>query len=282
LEVPVTEDALVRVRTEEARRFGSRAYARQLLEERGHATPSGGFDRRVLRREAKVEATSPTAEASRRRLLPFELFLSSGNGSRRLFSTGPYDELRCFQRWVTTRHGVEYLSWLQPNDTGSEGFRAFGCFRLELAEELPDLRRAREFWARLRTEHAVHVLPRARVRGRRTDATGLPREGLLRIDPAMSSGVYQRDGQPDLDTPTVGTLLRSVPTPLQRITWIEEAFRKPAPVGITLHRYYMDATLRCWLVRQEGARKRICELIPSGDPAPGLWIYAARPAGDPV
>lgn len=269
MEVSVTD--LAKVRIEEVKRFGSRAYARQLLEARGQVSSSGAFERLVERHEAPVSQVEAPSEG-RRRILPFELFLSNAHGSRQLFGCGPFDELRCFQRWVTTRHQVEYLRWLTPNDSGSEGFRPFGCFRLDQARPLPDLRKARRFWAALR-EHDVSVVPQARVRGRRTDAAGLPREGLLTIDPAMASGVYTRHDQRDLDAAEVGRLLRGVPTSVERIAWLEEAFRKPAPVGVVLHRYYLDAELNAWLVRHDRDGKRLIPLNASDTPPPGLWIY---------
>lgn len=260
----------LRARLEESRRFGSRAYARELLSQSGQLERSDVFERRVLRAEGRVEAP-PTVAQGRRRLLPFEVLLASGGASMQLFAPGPFDELRCYQRRVATAHRVEYLTWLNPHDVGTEGYRSLGSFRLAAAEALPVL--GREFWRRLRAACGARALPSARVRGRRVGADGLPREGTLGITPAMSSGAFQREGQPDLAADEVQAALRAVPTSRERIAWLESAFRRAAPDGVVLHRYYLDAEANAWLVRQEGSARVLVAMAKSAEAVPGLWIY---------
>ncbi|MGE0708010.1 MAG: hypothetical protein AB7N76_14945 [Planctomycetota bacterium] len=262
-------------RPEESRRFGSRAFARRLVEDSGRAAPSGRHTRSIERAEAPV-MVAPAARVSRRRLLPFEVLLTGAGGTQPLFRPGPFDELRCFQRRVegTQRHELEFLTWLAPQDRGSEGYRAFGVLRLDEAEPLVDLRRQQSFWLRLRAERGLRTLPQARVEGPRREPGGLPREGLLRILPALGSGGYRRDGQPDLEPRDVLEIVRARASGLERVAWMEEAFRAPSPAGMALHRYYLDADLTAYLVRQEGMQKTICALVPSDEArARGLLIY---------
>lgn len=271
-------------RREESKRFGSRAWARELMAERGQAASSSGrFQRAIERREAAV-VVAPKASAGKRRLLPFEIQLMQAGSSEPLFRPGPFDELRVFQRRVDAsrrvdakRHSLEFLTWLSPHDQGSEAYRAYGVFRLEEAEPLVDLRRQQSFWLRLRAEHGLRTLPQARVRGKRTGMDGLPREGRLEIEPRLASGPYQRSGQRDLDQREVCGLMRDHASGFERVAWMEEAFRSEVPRGMALHRYYLDADLSVYLVRQVGLSKTVCVLTASEEArARGLLIYPNR------
>jgi hypothetical protein len=273
VEVSVPES----LRPEESRRFGSRAFARKLLENRGQTAPSGRHKRGIQRVEATV-VVGPPARVGRRRLLPFGMFLTGAQGTTPLYAPGPFDELRCVQRRVEGRaHDLEFVTWQPPQDQGSEEFRAFGCFRLDEAEDLVDLRRQQGFWLRMRAERSVRTLPQARVRGRRKAHDGLPREGVLQIEPAMCSGVYTRSRQPDLESVDVVEIMRTRASGLERVAWMEEAFRSAAPEGIALHRYYLDRDLSLYLVRQTGMRKIVSCLVASESArAQGLLIYPQR------
>ncbi len=286
-EVPLSHDS---------GRFGSRAFARALLPAAGvpasgrhpRAGAAGALDDEadgggraatavIERREASV-SVAPPARASRRRLLPFEVLLTSATGARPLFEPGPFDELRCAQRVVPAgrgaRHDVEYLAWRGPTDQGRH--RAFGCFRLDEAEPLVDLRRQQAFWLRLRAERGIRTLPQARVRGPRTAPCGAPREGVLQLEPALASGPYSRSGQPTLDARDVAEVVRRARGP-ERVAWLEEAFRAEPAAGTAVHRYYLDADLTAWLVRHEGSSKVLAALRPSAEARDrGLLFYPRR------
>jgi hypothetical protein len=261
-------------RPQESQRFGSRAWARELLNERGQLTPSGRHVRAVERHELAL-AAAPTVEAGRRRLLPFQVQLMQAGSTAPIFQPGPLDELTCHQRLVgAERHRVEFLSWLSPYDQGSEGFRPFGVFRFSEAQPLPDLRRRPAFWRRLREECGLKTIPGARVRGQRHGPDGAPRQGRLEFEPAMGSGPFRRSGQPKLDVEDVREVMRRRAGGLERVAWLEEAFGIHAPQGRTLHRYYLDADLTAYLVRHHRDEKTVCTLTPSAEArAQGLLIY---------
>lgn len=264
------------LRQEESKRFGSRAFARNLMSERGQVAPSGRHRRPIERRESAV-VVAPAPTGGRRRLLPFEILLTRAGATQPLFAPGPFDELRCYQRRVPSdRHGLEFLTWLSPHDRGSEAYRAFGVLNLDEAEDLVELRRQQALWLRLRAERGVRTLPQARVRGPRSAADGLPREGLLELEPCLASGPYRRGGQPDLSEADLSGLMRAA-RGLERVAWMEEAFRHEPPAGVALHRYYLDVDLTVFLVRHEGRRKTVCALVPSEEArARGLLIYPTR------
>lgn len=269
-----------RPRKEEAARFGSRTWARKLMETRGQVCPSGRHGRVTLERhEAAVVTTSvgASAETGRRRLLPFELRLASAAGSLLLFPAGPFGELRCYQRRVSGRHSLEYLTCLEPRDFGSEAYEPFG--RLDMSDSLPfvPIHRQQRFQLDLRAR-GLRSIPRARVRGQRVDAEGLPREGLLELEAALDpqSGRYSRGGQPDLEGEEVRELI-SAATDLERIAWLEEAFRTPTRPGEALHRYYLASDLTVYLVRQVGLSKTLTLLPPRSQAAQrGLLIHTRR------
>lgn len=252
-------------RQEEAKRFGSRAFARSLLAQRGSLVESGRA-RRVESVEREARGLQSRLLDIRRRLLPFELLLSGGSASERIFRPGPFSELRCYERRVTTRHEVEYFSFLVPHDRESEGYQPFGSLRLGAAQPLRDLELAADLWARLARE-GVHTLPRPRASGPRGG-------GLLRVLPDMEQR-FARAGQPTLSQVQVTRLLLEAASSLERVTWCEAAFSEVAPVP--LHRYYLDTDLRLFLVRHEGIQKRVAVLEPSDAArSRGLLIHARR------
>lgn len=246
------------------------------MEKRGEVCPSGRHPR-LQRREGAVVTASvgATAEAERRRLLPFELRLASAMGSLLLFKAGPFDEFRCFQRRVTGRHSVEYLTCLEPRDFGSEGYEPYG--RLDLADsmELAPLRRQQSLWLKLRAR-GIRTLPQPRLRGPRTGQDGKAREGLLRLEPRLESGSYQRGSQDSLSGEEVREILQAA-SGLERVAWLEEGFRTPVPAGEALHRYYLDSDMTVYLVRQTGTRKTVTRVHPTAKAARrGLLIYATN------
>jgi hypothetical protein len=274
-----------RPRQEATQRFGSRAWARKLMEARGEVCPSGRHPRLERREGAVVTASvGATAEAGRRRLLPFELRLATATGSTLLFGAGPFDELRCFQRRVTGRHSVEYLTCLEPRDFGSEGYEPFG--RIDLSESMPlaPLRRQQRLWLELRSR-GIRTLPSARIRGQRRDVEGNHRQGVINLEPRLDagsgsykrgSGSFKRGSQPLLSGEEVSEILLNA-TGLERVAWLEEGFRSATAPGEALHRYYLDRNLTLYLVRQTGMDKTITVLEPTSTRARrGLLIYAKR------
>lgn len=254
-------------RRSESERFGSRAYARAHLARQGALPESEGEG------ERRVEAVRRSAKGLqsrlldlRRRLLPFELLLQSGNSSEVIFRPGPYSETRCYERRVEGRHEVEYFSFLVPHDRDSEGYQPFGALRLQSLAPLADLELCGELRKRLARE-GVHTLPSPRVSGARDG-------GLLRVLPDMDETFVVAE-QPDLSLTQVTRLLLEAMTGIQRVKWFESAFSEipSAPV----HRYYLDTNLNLYLVRHEGMEKRVAVLEPSQAAASrGLLIHARR------
>ena len=263
------------VRQVEAERFGSRAYARALLTERGTLAEADG-QRRVGQESDphhRVEAVEGRAKGLqnrlldlRRRLLPFELLLQSGSSSEVIFRPGPYSETRCYERQVTGKHDVEYFSFLVPHDRDSEGYQPFGALRLQSATPLADLELCGDLYKRLARE-GVHTLPSPRVSGVRGG-------GLLRILPDMGES-FATPGQPNLSLTQVTRLLLEAATGLQRVKWFESAFSEVTSTPV--HRYYLDTDLNLYLVVHEGMEKRVAILEPSRAAASrGLLIHARR------
>jgi hypothetical protein len=263
------------VRRMESERFGSRAYARALLAERG-ALAQSDRQRRIGKesdRHRRVEAVEREAKGLqsrlldlRRRLLPFELLLQSGGSSEVIFQPGPYSETRCYERVVAGRHDVEYFSFLVPHDRDSEGYQPFGALRLQSATPLADLELCGELRKRLARE-GVHTLPSPRISGTRGG-------GLLRVLPDMGE-TFAAPGQPILSLTQVTRLLLEAATGIQRVKWFESAFTEVPAVPV--HRYYLDTDLHLYLVRHEGMEKRFTILEPSKAAASrGLLIHARR------
>ncbi len=255
-------------------RFGSRAWARALVTDRGQVTPSGRHTRvEVCEGPADAAARADARRAGRHRLLPCQVFLATGAGSRPLFPAGPFDEFRCAQRQVRPAHELEFLTRLDARDQGTEDYRPFAKFDLRRGgEPLPRLSRVRPFWEQLAARHGLRAIPRPRLR------EAALREGLITLAPGVSSGVFRRPGQQALPYAEVLDLLRATCSPIEWIAWLETAFPAP-PEGTILHRYYLDADLTVHLVRhhwREGKSLRRAQ--PTAD-APGLWLYPARAAG---
>lgn len=275
------------VRPVEVERFGSRAYARALVDRPAAPRRLGKESDRLRRiresdrlpasgeseRHKRVEAVEGRGKGLqhrlldlRRRLLPFELRLQSGGASQVLFQPGPYSETRCYERQVEGRHEVEYFSFLVPHDRDSEGYQPFGALRLTSAEPLADLQLCGALRKRLARE-GVHTLPSPRVSGARGG-------GLLRVLPDMGES-FSLPGQPSLSLTQVTRLLLEAMSGLQRVKWFESAFCEIAPVPV--HRYYLDTDLNLYLIRHEGMEKRIAVLEPSAAAASrGLLIHARR------
>lgn len=221
----------------------------------------------------------------RRRLLPFDLLLTLGHASVRLFSAGPFDEFQFFQRTGAAQTAVEYLTCLTPKFSGSESYKPFGVFRFHSvhAQALPELSRARELWRALRA-YGISKVPAARALARRQgfgsfDPTTATEEGRNRIQATIRSGVFLRPGQRDISYVELLDILRTTLSGPEKIAWIEGAFRHSLAHGEVVQRYYLDRELRAYVVRhhwEEG--KALYQAEPSGGhQARGLLIYGASP-----
>lgn len=252
----------------EHERFGSRAWARALVSERGELTPSGRHRRIDLDEGAPPsEARGETRRAGRHRILPCRVFLSTALDSRELFPAGPFDEFRCAQRQVRGQHEVEFLTRLDPHDAASEAYRPFARFDLRgPGEPLPRLSRERAFWAELASRHGLRALPRPRLR--HADLA----DGQIALAAGVTSGVFQRPGQAPVAYAEILDLLRATCAPAHWIAWLETAFPAP-PSGAIVHRYYLDADLEAYLVRDHWRDGKTLRRATAAEGAPGLWIH---------
>lgn len=262
-----TAAAPTRLRAEHER-FGSRAWARALVTERGDLAPSGRHRRIEVDETAPPsEAQSETRRAGRHRILPCRVFLSTAIGSRELFPAGPFDEFRCAQRRVSGGHEVEFLTRLDPRDAASEAYRPFARFDLRgPGQPLPRLSRERAFWAELASRHGLRALPRPRLR------SAALADGQIALAAGVTSGVFQRPGQAPAPYAEILDLLRATCAPAHWIAWLETAF-PAAPSGAIVHRYYLDADLEAYLVRDHWRDGKTIRRAIAADDAPGLWIH---------
>lgn len=227
----------------------------------------------------------PPARVDRGRLLPFDIFLNRGHGALRLFAAGPFDELAFFQRRdVGARHDIEYLSALDPRSAGKERYQPYGVLRLRPhgARRLPSLAVAVDFWRALRAR-GLRAVPGAKVAIRQRFSVFCPHQspegGRNRVNVAACTGVFEREGQRPLPHAELVELVRGL-EPEYRIAWLEGAMARPRS-GEVLHRYYLDASLRAYLVRDHWqAGRTLYTLEPTAGDARGLIIYASRAADD--
>lgn len=228
-----------------------------------------------------LNAPGPAARGARRhepRRLPFELHLCMAAGSVRVAPAGPIDDLACFQRAaVSAHHDVEYLVRLDPQDAGTERFEAFGLFRLREAEASPlaDLRDLSHVWEALARDLELSALPRCRPllrdAGRPPGAQAEEAASWLRV--VAGGRPFQTVKGRRVTLAEVIDWLRAELAPAEKIAWMEEAFTTPPEPGQIIHRYYLDARRKAWLVRHHWGRgkllfaartsaeaKRLCEL----------------------
>lgn len=173
-----------------------------------------------------------------------DVLLSLAHGTRVLFPRGPIDELAFFLRGdVSPRHDLEFVT-----RGTSEAFEGHALLRLDRPGAdvaLPPLRAVEARWAALRAEHGLTGLPRPEP------APG--REGLNRV--AARGCAHVDEVRRRLSQAETLTLLRAELTVLERIAWVEQAFRAP-PDGI-VHRYYLEADGTPWLVRHTREARRV-------------------------
>lgn len=208
--------------------------------ERRLLRPVLGLVTRLVHPEAAPRRSAP------RRELGDDLLLALGHGAVRLFSRGPIDELTFFQRTdVPCRHDLEFVT------RGSvEAFEGHALLRLDRPAAdapLPSIRSVEARWAALREAHGLTGLPRPE-----------PAPGTDGLNRVAARGCAQVDEvRRRLSQAETLTLLRTELSTLERIAWVEAAFRGTPPAGCLVHRYYLDAEGTPWLVRHDRGGKRV-------------------------
>lgn len=208
-----------------------------------------------------------SGDGGKRAVLPFDLHLTFGASSVRVFSAGPIDEWRFFQREGVPEHAdVEFVTRLDRADRGTEAFQAYGMLRLRgAALSFPDLRASDALWQRVYRDFGLTKLPKARdvaaVEGLAWRPEGAPEDGHDRVRPARD-GAWQRVGGKVYTCADALEVVRRTLVGAQRIAWIEELFRKPPPEGQVVHRYWLDTSRMIYLVRhhwKDGKRLLLVE-----------------------
>jgi hypothetical protein len=223
-------------------------------------------------RDARIESGRLQREVGRTRLLPFDLVLTQAQGVVPLFRAGPFDELRLFERLVTSRHDTEWVQRAAPGDLARERFQPFGVLRLGPAHgrPVPELARSPRLVAALRAA----LGPDGVLAARRLLAGGPPSE----------AGASRRPGGPAARTlrPADAAALEAARTRLDdlaRIAWLESAFAAPPAGDAAAHRYYLGSHLRTFLVRHDRTGKRLFVAEPAGAArGHGLIVYLDRAA----
>jgi hypothetical protein len=199
----------------------------------------------------------------RRRTLPCDLYLTLGWQSIPLFQRGPIDEFCFFQRLgVSAAHDTEFLARLDPEDAGSEDYKPYGVFSLRPGEgePVPGLALLEGLWARLLAEHGLSSVPSAQAMASRRFGGFDPRyarfeDGINRIDPPRSGKAFAEVDGRRFSYADMLELLRRELSGLQKIAWIEDAFREAPGPGEIVHRYYVEAeTKQAVLVRHHWDR----------------------------
>lgn len=197
----------------------------------------------------------PPPMATRRQA--FDLLLLKGNGAETLFPAGTIDPLTFVQRSVTAEHHLEYVIRADPE---SAEVRGHGVFRLDGdGEALVNVAQQGDLWQRLRERHGIVSLPPALEVIAQTaqtyDRSSIDWTGR-NVLKARYGHSYRAAGQRPLSHWRILEVLRESCRPRQLIAWIESAISRPLP-GTRQHRYYQDAHHNLYLVRAEGAQRRL-------------------------
>jgi hypothetical protein len=225
-----------------------------------------------LRREA-IESGRCARPVGRERQLPFDILLGQGGGALRLFRAGPFDELRFFQRVLPAgvSHDTEFLVRLDPRHHGTERFAPFGVARLraDRALPLPGPRDPRgPLAAALRAARLTSIPTAAALLGNRTtafepgraDSDGDNRVRSVGPEAAAAVEVLRRQAGPAL------------------VGFFEAAFTRAQGDDRVVHRYYLDPTLRAWVVRDHPRDgKRLFAVEASAARETGLLVYVGAP-----
>ncbi|MCA8924473.1 MAG: hypothetical protein KDD82_21865 [Planctomycetes bacterium] len=213
--------------------------------------PQGGRDE-VAAQEARLIEPPPSAPAG---TLPCDVLLTVGWGSISLFEAGDVDAFSFFQRGgVSPRSDVEFLTRLDPEDFGTENYKAFGLVRLRqsYAEQVPSLGSLTDFWRSLKRRYGIDTVPRARalVGGEFSiydpnTASG----GVNRVQAQQPERVFARVGPRRFTLGDMLEILRCELSDEQKITWIEGDFQAPPAATEIVHRYYMTCDRQPYVVR---------------------------------
>lgn len=191
--------------------------------------------------------------------LPFHLYLSMGVQSFELFPAGAIDSFRFFQRVnVPADYELEFLSRLEVGDEGTENYKPYGLFRLRADEGQPILKGEDEavvdLWRRLQEDHGLSRVPSAKTMTKGFTGFNMAndegRVGQNQLVAPRSAKAVAKAGRKRIPYKKVLELLREAMTDQVKIAWIEDAFGDEQLVhGQIVHRYYLDAHRRCYLVR---------------------------------
>lgn len=205
----------------------------------------------------------------RPRTLACDLHLTLGAQSVPLFSAGPIDELRVFQRRAVSESSeVEWITRIDRADAGTENYKAWGIVRLRAeSQPLPRLDENAGFFEWLRREHGLETIPTARAVVRADlpawePGLNEPAAGAHRIAPPKPAKPWRSTGGSRVTYGDVVELIRRGLDGPHKIAWMESAFGG-RDAGV-VHRYYLDGTRQLWLVRdhpREG--KRLYKAITS-------------------
>lgn len=218
--------------------------------------------------EARIQSGRLQRSIGRTRLMPFDLVLTQAQGALPVFRAGPFDELRLFQRSITSRHDTEWLQRAAPGDLSRERFQPFAVFRLSKARALPvaELGRSPRLVAALRLALGA-------------EGVLAPRRWLAASAGAQKlacSSAFSRPGASASAAPSPA-LLEAARTHLddgQRIAWLESAFSAPPLGDAVVHRYYLGSHLGAYLVRHDAHGKQLFVAEPAAAArGQGLIVY---------
>ena len=194
---------------------------------------------------------APRAMRRKRRELSWDLYLTTGLRSIKLFNAGALDVFRFFHRHTVSReHDLEYLSFVKPTFLGLETIKPYGLFRIRKdgATPLPSIEAVEKTLASLYGHGLIHLPdPTPLLGGRRY---GHLEAGYNWIEPPTRN-VSQEEAESEsrFSIADMLDIIRNDLTPLERIAWIEQAFPDAPEHGDIGHRYYIDDDGDVHLVR---------------------------------
>jgi len=211
--------------------------------------PQGGREESAAQ-ERLVEPPPPAPEGT----LPCDVLLTVGWGSIPLFEAGDVDAFSFFQRaGVSPRADVEFLTRLDPEDFGTENYKAFGLVRLRerYAEPVPSLASLTGFWRSVKRRYGIDTVPRARALVGEFSSYDRAQgsTGVNRIQAQHPERVFARANGRRFTLGEMLEILRCELTDEQKITWIEGDFQTPPPACEIVHRYYMTTDRQPYVVR---------------------------------
>jgi hypothetical protein len=194
---------------------------------------------------------APRALRRKRRHLDWDLYLTTGTRSIKLFSAGGLDVYRFFHRHTVSReHDLEYVSYVKPTFLGLETIKPYGLFRIrtDAATPLPTVESVERTLAGHYGHGLVHLPnPSELLGGRRY---GHLEAGYNWIEPPPQNvSQEETESESRFSVADMLEILRTDLTSLERIAWIEQAFTDSPEHGDIAHRYYIDQDGDVHLVR---------------------------------